>query len=414
MKSAPNLLTYFITGLGGVGKTELARNFASRTRPEFDVVIFMSADHRERLLQQFAEVASRLGLVDRQSPDPEDDREKLKSWLENPVKILGDISEVPNRHEGVAEGRAKWLLVLDNADNSHILTDFWPRLGFGSVLVTSRDPYIGVHTSPGSARTDLGGFSKEDAVALLKRLTGNEDSVQNTDDAARIIVERLGGLPLAITQIGSIITRRNLSLQAFVQDYARLSDLHKLYDERGTTNGYKHSLGSVWAFDSLMDEDMRAFSLLSVLSMLDPACIQEEVLLKTLGSSAIHGYPRAKIEYNDALASLIERSMVHKDRDTGSLRLHRLVQDVARARIAKSLARFSVSFDISWKAIAACFPYRDQTKLDSFGAVQRWQQCSRMYAHVLHLGEVAWELLETQEAMKFSPDFVGLLYQAAW
>lgn len=412
--SVPNLLTYFITGLGGVGKTELVRDFASRNQLEFDAIFFIVADHKERLSQQYARVASGLGLVDyQQNPDPEDSREKLKLWLENPVKLPGDISQAPNRYDGTGEGKAKWLLVLDNADNPQVLNDFWPRSGFGSVLVTSRDPSIGVQDNPSSDRMVLRGLTKDEAVTLLKKLTQNEHNTQEDEHAAGVIAERLEGLPLAIDQIGSIITRRNLSLSEFAQDYAQTSDLYSLYDERRMTNGYEHSLGSVWAFDSLEAEDKRAFSVLNVLSILDPACIQEEVIMQTLGSNAMQHYPRTKVEYNDSLAGLIERSMVHKDRDTKALYIHRLVQDVARARMAKGRGGLVSAFDISWKAVSACFPFREH-KMMAFGSIQRWNQCSTMYTHVLHIGEVAWELLQTQDYIKFAPDFVALLYEAAW
>ena len=412
---ASNLLTYFVTGLGGVGKTELVRNFAARNQQEFDVVMFVSADHRGRLLQQYVQLASKLGIVEyRQNPDPEDAREELKTWLENPVKILGDASEAPNRHEGTGVGKAKWLLVFDNAENSQVVSDFWPRSGYGSVLVTSRDPSIGMRIHPSSNKMVLEGLPKKDAGMLLKKLTRN-DGVQEIDVAAEIIAERLEGLPLAVDQIASIIMRRNMSLLEFVRDYVRASDLHKLYHERCITDGYKHSLGSVWPFDSLETEDKPAYSVLGVLSMWDPACIQEEVLFESLGNSDMRHYPRVKTEYNDALASLIELSLVNKDHETGSLRLHRLVQDVMRARMAKNCTEFNAAFDISCRAISARFPYRDG-KVNTFGAVQRWKQCSIMYTHILHLAEVAREMLQTQESLtnKFSSDFVDLLYEAAW
>ncbi|KAN0116792.1 hypothetical protein V8E51_002769 [Hyaloscypha variabilis] len=418
--SNSNLLTYIITGLGGVGKTEVVRHFAAEHQKKFDAIFFVIADQRERLSQQYAEIASSLSLVDpesRQNPDPEDDREKLKSWLENPVKVPGSISEIPSRLDGKFEEKAKWLLILDNADNPQVLDDFWPRSGFGSVLVTSRDPSIGVQIYPSSDRTILGSLPVEDAISLLKRLTWNEDGAQDVDNAAKAIAERLEGLPLAIDQIGSVIIRRRLSLPEFVQDYVRASGFHKLYNERRITNGYEHSLGSVWAFDSLEEEDKPAFSLLSVLSMLDPACIQEEVMLKTLGSNAINHYPRFKTDYNDALAGLLERSMVHKDRESGSLHLHRLVQEVTRARLARDNQELTDAFAISWKAISACFPRKGflaKNKLNAFGTIERWQKCSTMFTHVVHVGRVAWELLQTQNNLKFSPEFVELLYEAAW
>lgn len=409
-----NLLTYIITGLGGVGKTEVARYFAIQNKQQFNAIIFLVADQRERLSQKYAEIAACLGLVEsRTSPDPEDDREKLKSWLENPVKVPSEVSEVPSRSNGKNENKAKWLLILDNADDPQVLNDFWPVSGFGSVLVTSRDPSMRIQYYPFSDGVTLEGLPTQDAMTLLKTVTRSDKETDENDSAAQTIVRRLEGLPLAIVQIGFIITRRSLSLRDFIRDYAKASDYHKLYDECCITNGYEHSLGSVWAFDSLEAEDSPALSLLSVLSMLDPICVQEEVILRSLDNSTMNDYPHTRRDYNDALARLIERSMVERDRDNGSLRLHRLVQDVARARIAKRVAYLTDAFDLAWKSVSSCFPFRNE-EINTAGSVKRWQRCSVMYTHIVQLSQVARELLESQQNFIFYLEFVDLLYEAAW
>ena len=409
-----NLLTFIITGLGGVGKTEVARDFAIKNQNQFDAIIFIVADQRDRLVQSYAEVALSLGLVEpRSTPDPDNDREKLKLWFENPVKTPNGGMDLPNRLSGDNEGRAKWLLIFDNADNPQVLSDFWPIAGFGSVLVTSRDPSTKIQHYPFSDGLALEGLPTQDAMTLLKALTHNSNGGDESDIAAKAIVQRLEGLPLAIDQIASIITRRSLSLSDFVRDYVQASAYHKLYDERHTRNGYERSLGSVWAFDSLEAENKAAFSLLSVLAMLDPACIQEEVMLKSLDSRSTNEYPRLKTDYNDVLAVLIERSMIRRNRENGSLHIHRLVQDVARARMAKRRDTFTTAFTIAWKSVSACFPNRDED-MNTAGSVGRWQRCSVIYTHVVQLSKVTRELQEIQPDFGFPLEYVDLLYEAAW
>ncbi|KAI9694138.1 MAG: hypothetical protein M1822_003409 [Bathelium mastoideum] len=236
--SASNLLAYLVTGLGGIGKTELVRHFAARNQEEFDAIFFVIADQRERLFHQYAQIALCLGLIDdRYNPDPENGREKLKLWLENPVKTANDSSTIPSRRDETGDGKVKWLLILDNADNAQVLMDFWPRSGFGSVIVTSRDPSIQTSVQPYPIKTALTPLAPKDAAELLKKITQNFDSTQSINDAAIAIVERLEGLPLAIDQVGSIINRRHLSLPEFVQDYAQPSQFQKLYHERCIASG---------------------------------------------------------------------------------------------------------------------------------------------------------------------------------
>ncbi|MDI1493613.1 MAG: hypothetical protein OHK93_005909 [Ramalina farinacea] len=409
-----NLLTFIITGLGGMGKTQLARDFANRNRSEFDVILFVIADQRQRLTQSYSEIARCLGLVEHGSTvDPENDRERLKLWFENPVKFANQITEAPVRQNGSNESKAKWLLILDNADDPQILSDFWPVSGFGSVLVTSRDPSTGIQHYPFSECLTLQGFSTEDAVQLLKTLTKSNNDRGEIDTSAKQIVQRLEGLPLAIDQISSIITRRRFSISDFARDYAQASDYHKLYDERHVKGGYEYSLGSVWAFESLETDEKGAFSLLCVLAMLDSACIQQEIMVRSLSHGAIDSYPRVSSAYNDFLAILIERSLVQRDLDDGSLTLHRLVQDVARARIVSRGELFKAAFEIAWKSVAASFPNRTE-EMNTAGSVQRWQQCGMVYTHVVKLFQVARELYDTQKDVTFPLELIDLLYEAAW
>ncbi|KAK3657557.1 hypothetical protein LTR56_002332 [Elasticomyces elasticus] len=411
--NASNLLTVVLTGLGGLGKTELASDFATRNRDEFNVIAFVVADSRDRLSQQFSRISARLRLTEtRGNPDPEGDREALKSWFSNPVVFPDHATLAPTRSNLDDGTKVKWLLIFDNADDPRVLDDFWPSSGFGSVLLTSRDPAAKARHCPTSQSMLLEGLPDNDAIALLRKVA-NSDKDADDDSAARSIARRLAGLPLAIVQIGSIILRQQLSLAAFARDYAESSKYHTLYDNRGNTNRYEHSLASVWAFDSLEAEDKIAHTLVSVLSMLDPACVPEALLLLSFNDNSLKYYPRNKVEYNATLSKLIERSMVHKDRDSGSITIHRLVSDVARARLAKRPRDLFMAFEAAWKAVASAFPGRSEA-LNTAGSVSRWQRCSEVYPHVVQLGHVALEMSDIQQAGTIQLEFVDLIYQAAW
>jgi hypothetical protein len=260
--------------------------------------------------------------------------------------------------------------VLDNADDPDVLDDFWPVAGFGSVLVTTRHPSTTVEPFPFSENFTLEELSTPDAMILLKRLTQTVEDSEEVDNAAKTIVQRVDGLPLAIDQIASSIRRRHLSLTQFAVDYARPSDYHKLYNERRTTRGYGHSLGSVWAVESLEAEDKTALLLLSVLAMLDPASVPEEVILRSLGNNEADDYPKTKNSYNDILVKLIERSLVRRNREDRSLSLHRLVQDVARARMSAHIDNYLTAFKIAYHAVAASFPSRDE-EMNTAGSIER-------------------------------------------
>ncbi|MCJ1409512.1 hypothetical protein MMC19_003593 [Ptychographa xylographoides] len=213
-RPSENLKTFVLTGLGGAGKTEVALEFVFAHQLQYDAVFILHADQRSRLSDEFCQIAVKLGLERPEDKnDPDIIRDIVQSWLVNPVKSftradsMSSVFEDPHREPTLA----KWLIVFDNADDPTFLSDFWPSEGYGSVLVTSRDPMAKSQFFFGEAGSELGPLSIPDAAEFLKRLTREEDR-QNSEEASQAIARRLDGLPLAIAQIAAIIRRRNLLL----------------------------------------------------------------------------------------------------------------------------------------------------------------------------------------------------------
>ncbi|KAI0478368.1 hypothetical protein F4859DRAFT_54871 [Xylaria cf. heliscus] len=415
-------LAVVVSGLGGTGKTEVARHFSIKNYESyFDVVLFLVADQRERLSHQYADVAYALGLINHdQISDLQNARERLKLWFESPFKRTEKFEQVmasqygPNGEvdDETEEGKSKWLLVFDNADKPELLLDFWPVYGAGSVLVTSRNPSSWEYYFSETQGLTLGGLGPPAAINLLKTVSQTTKEPAN-DSIAAEIVEQLERLPLEIVQIGSAISKRNLSLKGFVNDYARSSQFHSLYEASDNVPGYEHNLASVWAFDALEEESPSVLLLLNIASVLDPSCIQEEVIFNAWKQWTQTPQPKIKDDYHKAVANLIERSILTKDTDDGSLRIHRLVQSVARARLTKQLGQAQNVFDLAWTAVAQKFPYRDQG-MNTRGSVHRWEMCATMYPHVRQLNLVAQEIRDVHAEAKVPLEFLDLIYEATW
>jgi hypothetical protein len=110
------LVTQAITGLGGVGKTQLAARYVHTHAAEYDIVASIRAE--DGGIADLAELAGRLGEpVEERSP-----AERRELALER-----------------LARGEEHWLLVLDNVDSPAGLRDCLPQAGNGRVLVTSRN-----------------------------------------------------------------------------------------------------------------------------------------------------------------------------------------------------------------------------------------------------------------------------------
>src|SRR5207249_3255748 len=106
-----------ISGLGGIGKTQTAVEYAYRYRQDYRAVLWVVAETEQSLSTGFAALARLLHLPETDAPDQDQLRQAVQSWLE--------------ANEG-------WLLVFDNADEPSLLRPYLPRQHRGHVLLTSR------------------------------------------------------------------------------------------------------------------------------------------------------------------------------------------------------------------------------------------------------------------------------------
>ena len=199
--SGTTLRQFALCGFGGIGKTEIAREFARRHKASFDAVFWAVADEIAKLDHHYQQISLALGLENSSECKSQVvSREVVKGWLSNPRKHLSGSDEFgqPDR----ARSEATWLLIFDNADDPMILADYWPQ-GSGSILVTSRDPLAKSIFTRKPSGLDLGPLTQQDGRSLFNHLTTNFS--ESEDDTARQISDALGGLPLAISQMAGII-----------------------------------------------------------------------------------------------------------------------------------------------------------------------------------------------------------------
>jgi hypothetical protein len=228
-------------GTGGLGKTEIALQFAFTRKDRFDAVFWIRADDKEKLEADFSQITVALGLENADEPrNPIISRELAKGWLSNPTK------------DPMGNMEASWLIIFDNADNPDILTDYSQMLGTGSLLVTSRHPLAKEIFSPSTVGIALEPLSSEDSALLLRNLTQNARSRRDVSLSTHV-AERLGGLPLAITQMAGIIRRQFMSFSEFLETYEDHTEHEQLHGQemvprRATARG---SVASIWAFDDL-------------------------------------------------------------------------------------------------------------------------------------------------------------------
>ncbi|WP_437112828.1 FxSxx-COOH system tetratricopeptide repeat protein [Streptomyces longwoodensis] len=152
-------------GLGGIGKTQIALEYAHRFASQYDTVWWIDAEQADQIPVHYTELAVRLGIA------------KTDAGADHTTRILLDDLRT----------RERWLLILDNADDPRDFDGLLP-VGPGHVMITSRNPDWNniVHS------LNLGVFSRADSLAYLSaRMPGL--SLQQ----AEALADDLGDLPLA-------------------------------------------------------------------------------------------------------------------------------------------------------------------------------------------------------------------------
>ncbi len=234
-----------LCGLGGIGKTSVAVAYAHRHLAEAKVVWQFNCEDPGALPAGFGRLAAELRAGD-----------------------VRDIREpVPSVHAVLAD-QAGWLLIFDNAEDFTAVKEFLPPTGPGRVLITSRNPLW----PPGQV-LDVPPLDTDAAAEFLVSRTGDPDL-----QAARKLANELGGLPLALEQVGAYTQaagdRLAGSLESFRQ---RRADLLA----RGEPIGHRGTVAATWslAFEQLQGSP-DAVALLRLLASCGPEAIPLPLLLK--------------------------------------------------------------------------------------------------------------------------------------
>jgi Tfp pilus assembly protein PilF len=350
-------------GLGGVGKTQTAVEFAHRYGDRFKVVYWLRAEETATAWLDYAELARRLGLPLAADAPLETVRHALRTHL---------------------EGRDDYLLIFDNASSPAGLREFIPKPCRGGVLITSRNPNWGSVARSGAVH----GLSREDSVHFLRKRTGRMDP----DPAARKLAQALGDLPLALEQAAALIRQERIPFA----DYLRRFETYwaELLVSRRQGGDYPDSVAMSWELSlrSVEDENPSAIRLMNLLAFLSPDGIPRGLLT----GAFVHLPDDLSMTVADRLAmdravgSLAQFSLIEVQDDgldpaaglgTGAtaaandrqvLSLHRLVAALARdrldddgrrlwagvaARVAESAFAFDSQDASTWRRAATALPH---------------------------------------------------------
>jgi len=326
-------------GLGGVGKTLLAVEFAHRFADDYDLAWWVNAEQPELAPEQIASLAVAAALVSAGTPVPQ----AVEAAL------------------GHLRGSDRWLLVFDNAEDPAAIRPLLPE-GPGHVLITSRNPAWSEVAVP----VEVDVFTRAESVRLL---TYQVATLNERD--ADTIAGRLGDLPLAVAQAAGVLAETKMSACEYLN--ALRAETEQVLSE-GVPATYTASLAAVVrvATKKVAAVDPAAARVLNVCAFLAPepvyaawfACLGPGDLPEGLAEVA-----SSPFKLRQGLALLARHGLARTTQE-GAL-LHRLTaaitcrtlapdeQDAARATAEQLLvAAAPVTENLStWTTWAAILPH---------------------------------------------------------
>lgn len=311
--------SYALSGLGGIGKTQVAIEYAYRYADNYSAVFWIGAETTEQVISSFVALAHLLNLPEKDERERQHAVTAVTRWL--------------NRYSG-------WLLIFDNVEAVEIVKQFVPATRHGSLLFTTRSQALGI-----SAYTrDLAKMAPDEGVRFLLHrarvlpTTASSASLSPQDEAAaREIVTAMDGLPLALDQAGAYIEETHCGLSTYLHFFQKQPMQLLQQSDRAST--YPRSVAQTFtlALECIAQRNPLAIEVLTFCSFLAPDAIPEEFLteIPDLSGTAGTSFAAEPLLFQDVFRDLLAYSLIHRNPAEKTISLHRLVQAVLQDTLSK-------------------------------------------------------------------------------
>jgi tetratricopeptide (TPR) repeat protein len=355
---------FVVHGLGGMGKTQLCVEYVRRHKEEFTAVFWLDGSSKDALRQSLASAAAR---VVREVPS------SAGQPASNNHDVDGSIAALLQWLS--SEANTGWLLVLDNIDRewqvasgradpqAYDFKDYLPPADQGNVLITTRlgrlqrsnaslrlgevGDGVGREMLESRAGRELPGMYDDGCIWPLCCHANLLTCVEYID--AGPLLDKLGGLPLALVQAGAYIGATNLTVGKYITHYDKTWDKLMSYQDRYPLQEYaERSVLTTWkmSYEQVRAVKPEAARLLDQWAFLHPGEISYGLVERHTRS--LRGSEKARefefiatdeLSFQDSVGVLAQYSLVNNNEGAGNFSIHAVVHDWSLYNIVDDQAR---------------------------------------------------------------------------
>jgi len=287
-----------VKGFGGLGKTQLAVEYAHEYRDEYKSGVFwLVAD--QPIDNQLLQIADR------------------KGWINQFDKTVNQIDVAKAKFLELSD----CLILFDNVETYADIKDYLPKLNKRThALITSREK------QPAFRQVDLELLGRDESRELLLKISNRNLPDEAEKEHLENILETLGDIPLAIELVGGYLAEHEtVTFAKYHQflDEVPLDKLEKEFPEGSFTNHDRSIIQTLRISKRTIEEKPLMVEILNVLAWSGSS---------SMGTSLLQALVEAEsnFEFETALGDAFKLRLLKKDEGAERYAIHRLLAKVIR------------------------------------------------------------------------------------